>query len=216
MAVQSFQDSILSVDKSTWKLNQWRELDKRYLESTSSSVLSGTRAASATEDAPETNDVPIVWTSPLNKLVVQAHAQRLWDTYLSNTSAVTQICVPGKVYHNTKRRKDLYHIYCPDIFTEACIDPLKTIKRDILPRFLSSELYRQMSVQLNLCAKLPPANELKVPPPSGKASLLFVRPSPDFFSYFFLTLLPPWVSLFRSQRQSSSRCGSHQSKIRSG
>ena len=45
----------------------------------------------------------------------------------------------AKVAENTKRRMKLLDLYGPDVFSEALLDPLKTINRDVLPRFLASE-----------------------------------------------------------------------------
>lgn len=58
---------------------------------------------SATSTQPETDDCESTWVSPLNRLVLKTQIQRLWDSYLSHDSE-TQICVPAKVFNNTKKR----------------------------------------------------------------------------------------------------------------
>ena len=61
----------------------------------------------------------------------------IWDTYLSS-SAPNQICMPARVLSNTLLRIENLHLYGPNVFDETLIDPVKTLKSDVLPRFLAS------------------------------------------------------------------------------
>lgn len=56
--------------------------------------------------------------------------------------------------------------YGPKIFDEIIIDPIKTMKKDILPRFLVSFLYDRMIHNLLSCDPPPPSANMSVPPPS--------------------------------------------------
>ena len=57
------------------------------------------------------------------------------------------------------------HLYGPEVFEEACLDPIKTMKKDILPRFLTSSVFRRMVEDVAMWEPPPPASDLKVPPP---------------------------------------------------
>lgn len=48
-----------------------------------------------------------------------------------------------------KIRYELRHIYGPSLFHELCIDPLKTIKRDILPRYIGSVICSSLEINCN-------------------------------------------------------------------
>lgn len=57
-------------------------------------------------------------------------------------------------------------MYGPDVFTEACLDPIKTLRRDILPRFKKSDIFQTMSQRKLQMTQLPPASALVVPAPA--------------------------------------------------
>ena len=83
------------------------------------------------------------------------------------SSAPSQICVPAKIFQNTVKRIQRISIYGPEVFEEALIDPKKTLRRDIVPRFIASELYRVMLRRINSVESLPDAKELIVSPPDS-------------------------------------------------
>eukprot|EP00981_Chlorochromonas_danica_P005382 scaffold1091_cov164-Ochromonas_danica.AAC.5 len=66
---------------------------------------------------------------------------------------------------NTVKRLKLIHVYGREVFSEALLDPVKTIQRDIQPRFLASEDYRNLRQLLNSLDPLPCAQSLKLPKP---------------------------------------------------
>ena len=66
---------------------------------------------------------------------------------------------------NTIKRMQLVHYYGPDVFAETLFDPIKTIQRDIYPRFVQSEEYRTMKRCQGALEPLPCASKLKLPRP---------------------------------------------------
>ena len=90
---------------------------------------------------------------------------KIWNTYLSS-AAPHQICIPSKVLSNTKKRLELIHIFGAEIFEETMIDPIKTLNRDVLPRFLVSEHYLKLQERLKSIENLPFAFDLNLPIPT--------------------------------------------------
>ena len=64
----------------------------------------------------------------------------IWNTYISS-QATNQICVPAKILSNTIKRLELLNIYGNEVFSETMVDPIKTIRRDIIPRYLTSDIH---------------------------------------------------------------------------
>ena len=64
----------------------------------------------------------------------------IWNTYIGSIASA-QICVPAKILGHTIKRLELLYIYGNDVFTESMLDPIKTIRRDILPRYLVSDIH---------------------------------------------------------------------------
>jgi hypothetical protein len=71
------------------------------------------------------------------------------------------------------KRLQYLHLYGPEVFEESLIDPLKTMKRDIMPRFLRSSFYTELLLVQELLQKQPIASELELPIPP--TSLTFER-----------------------------------------
>jgi hypothetical protein len=67
----------------------------------------------------------------------------IWDTYLCERAS-TQICVPSLIFDNTIKRLKLLNLYGPHVFDETMIDPMKTLAKDIYPRFIVSEYFREL------------------------------------------------------------------------
>lgn len=72
----------------------------------------------------------------------------LWNHYIGS-EAISQICVPAKILGHIIKRLELLHIYGNDVFSECMIDPIKTIKRDILPRYLVSDIHVQAVARIS-------------------------------------------------------------------
>jgi hypothetical protein len=98
----------------------------------------------------------------------EAIMNSIFDEYL-NEDSPQEICNPPYVLRRTKRRMDLLHLYGPDVFAEALYEPFRTLRKDTLPRFLKSQLYKEMETQLAAAAPLGAgkAKSLSVPPPTG-------------------------------------------------
>lgn len=69
---------------------------------------------------------------------VKEHVGSIWKEFLID-NAPFWICIPLRIIINTVKRLKLIHVYGQEVFSEALIDPIKTIQRDIQPRFLASE-----------------------------------------------------------------------------
>ena len=65
------------------------------------------------------------------------------------------------------------------MFEEACLDPIKTMQKDILPRFLLSPVFRRMVEDVAMWEPPPPASDLKVPPPGRSKTPVSNTPVPN-------------------------------------
>ena len=95
---------------------------------------------------------------------VKEKIQSIHSTFIHN-DALHQICMPSGVLHRTENRMSLVNLYGPQTFEESLIDPLKTLRRDILPRFLRSSHFSEMVRCLSSIERLPPASDLDLPIP---------------------------------------------------
>lgn len=159
MAVDKFKDFVRSVDSRTWK-KSWQDIDKLCL-----------RDVDVSQDSEKVKSTKIEfddsspWQSSLDKKAMQLQIQQLWDSFLSN-NAPNQICIPARVYAHTIERIRLYHIYGPEIFDEACLDPIKTMKRYIWPRFIVSDVIKKMATRMQECKPLPTSVHFSIEPPT--------------------------------------------------
>lgn len=105
--------------------------------------------------------------SMVEKLCVEAEraAQRVYALYIAD-DAPTQICMSTKVYRNTLHRMNQLALYGPDVFAEACLDPILTLCKDIMPRFIKTDIYRDYKQRLLECASLPLSSSLSVSAPA--------------------------------------------------
>ena len=55
----------------------------------------------------------------------------------------------SSIQENVKRRYDLCHIYGPEAFIQCCCCPIRTLRRDILPRFVKSTIYESFQTNYN-------------------------------------------------------------------
>jgi hypothetical protein len=142
------RDNFFAVDKSLWS-KDWRDTDK--------TVATNERRGFKT-----TNWKKNKWPSELDITDAQSHIERIMEEYVLDHSK-SQVCISGQFFKNLKKRINLIHLYGPHIFEEACIDPIKTMKKDVLPRFLTSEIFRTMIKSLVALEPLPPGCDLFVP-----------------------------------------------------
>ena len=108
----------------------------------------------------------VVWPSENNKEQIEKKIERIFKKFLDNDSPV-QVCISENFMKKTRKRMKLLQFYGPDVFSEACLDPIKTLKKDVLPRFLVSEIAQNMFSMLASCYNLPSANQVRVIPPSN-------------------------------------------------
>ena len=163
MEVERFRD-IFPSDDASFGQRYWREIDE---------VVQIKNLPPSEPDI----DIALFYQTDRNDLwpssVVGRHAaegyvQYIWDKFLSDSS-ISQICMSGMVLQNTIKRLKLLHIYGKEVFSEALIDPMKTMRKDVMPRFLNSEIYQELVRQVDSCRMLPAASTLIVPYPKTDA-----------------------------------------------
>lgn len=107
------------------------------------------------------------WPSSFDKSAAINKINVILHKYLNNDSH-SQVCISDPLIEQTLKRIRLLHLYGPEVFEEATREPIKTMKKDILPRFLSSDIFRRMIANVASCEPTPPpASDLKVPPPES-------------------------------------------------
>ena len=74
--------------------------------------------------------------------------------------------IPSEVFINTRKRLENLHLYGGSVFDETLIDPIKTLSKDTLPRFVVSSFYKRMVDRLRSIKPLPDAKSLNLPLPS--------------------------------------------------
>jgi len=155
VAVMKYID-IFSVDNKCWT-KSWSVLDNE----TANQVFE------VEED--ENGEVESVFhwpSSKVNRSVAVSTMEQIIDEYLKPDSQ-HEICVSAAVRENTFRRVKMVDVYGPQVFAEAIMEPINTMRNDILPRFLSSAHYIEMEDRLHSCNHLPSASELSIPYPEG-------------------------------------------------
>jgi Regulator of G protein signaling domain len=162
LEVDELRDTFAS-DQDAWKYD-WKDLDKQV-------ILFEKQNGLRDIDFGDTENVPgkILregsWASHTDKCAAMARVESILQKYLSPDSS-TQVCISEITIKRTMKRIGLLHLYGPEVFEEACLEPIKTMRKDILPRFLNSEIASRMVQNVASCEpKPPPASDLKVPPP---------------------------------------------------
>ena len=164
-AVEEYRE-IFSSDwigsQSLWS-NDWREID--------SSVEINS------ENLSEQSLNCDLWVSNLPKDVIHSKIESILSKYLRD-DAQHQVCISKCLIARTLKRAKLLHLYGPSIFDEACMDPILTMERDVLPRFRKSDIVNTMVMRVASCEPVPPAKDLNVPPPENL--LLHLCPAEAF------------------------------------
>ena len=143
---------------------------KMTLTGGSTNLLEGSIGIPPVEDndAPHWDDIANDdhhWTSTkLQKQSIVKHMKVIWDTYFG-ADAKYEICIDSKMRFKTVFRISHVNEYGPEVFEEATIDPLKTMRKDVLPRFLVSPYYRDLKIRLKIIAQLPLAESFSIDPP---------------------------------------------------
>jgi len=79
--------------------------------------------------------------------------------YLSAHSKY-EICISAEFIARTEERMKKFKVYGPEVFKEACIDPINTLVKDILPRFVVSDTFDDMEFFVNQRNALPPTAQM--------------------------------------------------------
>jgi hypothetical protein len=165
MEVDKFKDFFLS-EKMYWH-KAWKEID---LELDLKNITADkTNTKDRIVEVQELLDTDCLiderlWPSAkISRTVVESMIKYIWETFLSD-KAEFQICIPSRVLWNTMRRMRHAHLYGKEVFHEALFDPIKTIFRDIYPRFRNSDHMRALRQRMKEIEILPPSSELHLPP----------------------------------------------------
>jgi hypothetical protein len=154
-AVNNYRELFFAVDRNMW-LSHWREID-------------GEVAC----DEGKGNFGSDTWNSGVEKSVAKSFIEEILNEFIID-SAPNQVCISRDFIMKTKKRIYLLHLYGPHVFEEACLDPIDTMRRDLLPRFLQSYIFNTMIHSLASCNPLPPASNLNLPPPTKYVLRSFV------------------------------------------
>jgi len=163
--IDRFQDQFLR-DRAAWPKCNWKLIDAEIdLKNT---VLTQENFDIEHDFIAPLKDGSLIpaelWPSRiLSREAVIESLRRIWDTFLVK-DATYWICIPSTAFMNTMRRIKMIHIYGKEVFMEALIDPIKTIEKDIYPRFLLSDDYRLLLSCIHVTDK-PCATNLKLSKP---------------------------------------------------
>jgi Regulator of G protein signaling domain len=167
MEVDNFKDKFS--DPTVWRKDKdWIKIDnetniKDYRDTRQHGKISDNYFEFPSRVVPE-----LEWPSrAVNQENMLLAIKNVWEEYLSDDSP-TQICLSSEVLRKTKFRIEHLHIYGPQVFGETLLDPIKTIRRDILPRFMKSPIYRNLNTHLASTDPLPIASSLVCPSPPVK------------------------------------------------
>lgn len=149
LEVDEFRDSFV-VDVDVW-LDTWREVDER---------------VNFLTDAIDVELMDEVWPSAANKQATFSRINALMAKFIVD-DAPEQVCIPEELIRKTKKRICLFHLYGPELFEEACLDPIKTLRKDTLPRFIRSPFYTSMIHLVASCDPPPLICEIAIHPPDS-------------------------------------------------
>eukprot|EP00638_Chattonella_subsalsa_P015838 CAMPEP_0117823386 /NCGR_PEP_ID=MMETSP0949-20121206/4249_1 /TAXON_ID=44440 /ORGANISM="Chattonella subsalsa, Strain CCMP2191" /LENGTH=701 /DNA_ID=CAMNT_0005662955 /DNA_START=37 /DNA_END=2139 /DNA_ORIENTATION=+ len=89
-------------------------------------------------------EVQLPWPSiKIERRKLENEVQRIYNQYLSE-QALTETCCPHIIKMNLLERMGNLAKFGPTVFDECLLDPLKTLERDILPRFFRSSYYKEL------------------------------------------------------------------------
>uniref|UniRef100_A0A7S1XSD3 RGS domain-containing protein n=2 Tax=Phaeomonas parva TaxID=124430 RepID=A0A7S1XSD3_9STRA len=114
------------------------------------------------------SDEDIPWPSQLvSEQVMRKGVQDIVEEYLAD-SAAQQVMLPHVVNERTQQRIQRIAFYGPLVFDECLADPMRTLERDIMPRFVRSELFDESKTMYSYIFRtVPNSRELDTPPPTG-------------------------------------------------
>ena len=179
MAVEEFRDH-LAADISIWEDKSWSKLDARLDIEGHVNVALRNRRASYLRVSEKSDGTEIDWdylasnnlgewrSTKLNQEAVIKHIRQIWEAFFG-TTATHEICIDVGMRARTVFRLRHIRQYGMNAFDEATTDPIKTVERDLLPRFLSSQFYREMKARLKQVQTLPDADTFHIDPPRSSA-----------------------------------------------
>lgn len=157
-------------DKKSWPKKHWRDLDIEL-----NIVNRTTDMKNSNYNFDDSFFFPLIngeyikddlWpSSVITRDSIQEMVIQIWETYLAK-DAKYWICISLNILLNTVQRIKYIHLYGKEVFEEALMDPVKTIHRDIYPRFATSEEFRLMKQYVASTESLPSAAKLKLMKPS--------------------------------------------------
>lgn len=96
---------------------------------------------------------------------------KITSEYMS-THSKYEICTSSDIIARTEERLKNYSVYGPEVFKEACLDPLNTLIKDILPRFVVSESFVDMNFFIQKLEVLPTTDSMTFSGPSSNDSVI--------------------------------------------
>ena len=185
VAVEKFRNTsddkpryLLSRESSSSEIKEsWREID----ESVVGSVLD---AKTLPLDEKRKLEMINIWDNFFNNkddstkvVIVSNNPQQLTRRRSSlcnsgKTLSPNYVFLSETVSNNTIRRMEYVHLYGSDVFTEAVTEALRTLHREIFPRFMKSDAYtdminRRLSSDFESTIILPANHLLVVRPPKS-------------------------------------------------
>lgn len=112
-----------------------------------------------------------VWKSKISLDSVKEHIKYIYDNFI-NDGAENQICVSTAILARTNKRVELVAAYGRETFHEISLDPFRTLEKDILPRFVSSPIYRELCTKLESITHLPSRDSLEVEAPDENTDMV--------------------------------------------
>lgn len=161
--VDEFRDLFIG-DNRVWS-KQWKDTDEALGVNINMSIDDG--------------EVDEEWTSDISKASALSYCEAICQKYLYDNSP-SQVCISVESVRRTHRRMKLLSTYGPCVFDEACIDPILTMDRDVLPRLKVSPYAASMISRVASSEPPPAALDLRPPPPENLLlNLCVVESFPD-------------------------------------
>ena len=158
-------------DTKVW-ISDWKVIDF------TTKISDGNTGDDVTSSGAETEHGQGLWESTVNQSTANSNAEFIFSKYLME-EALNPVCTSNCLRKRTEKRMKLLNLYGPTLFDEAWIDHIKTLEKDIFPRFKTSAIAEEMNLFVASCDPPPPAIELRIPPPGN---LLLMISSIDSFS----------------------------------
>lgn len=114
----------------------------------------------------------------VNMEQVRSAAENIWQMFFDKT-AKFEICCSTALTTNIQRRMSQIHVYGPETFSEALVDPLKTLHRDTWPRYKRSKVYEEMECIMDMLGAPTTKEDLNLPKPIYPIHLLPRSVAPD-------------------------------------